>query len=110
MYRTYATITEEMETNKLKFQTFETLFKQLWLQSNNCTVPIENMWFVILEVSKITSNSKKEILLYLNLLVDKNYIKRISEEPIIYEFTETGKKIKTDSEIEEIIKNPETKF
>jgi len=98
-------IIEDLETDKLRFKTMKTLLKLLWLQSNNCSEPIKNMGFQIFEVSKMTYNSKKEILRYLNLLIDKNYIIRISEEPLLYEFTETGKKIETDSEIEEIIKN-----
>ncbi len=98
-------IIEDLETDKLRLKTMKTLFKQLWLQSNNCSEPIENMGFQIFEVSKMTYNSKKEILRYLKLLIDKNYIIRISEEPLLYEFTETGNKIETDSEIEEIIKN-----
>lgn len=98
-------IIEDLETEKLCFKTMKTLFKQLWLQSNNCTEPIQNMGFQILEVSKMTYNSKKEIIKYLNLLIDKKYIIRISDEPLLYEFTESGKKIKTDSEIEKIIKN-----
>lgn len=98
-------IIEDLETDELRLKTMKILFKQLWLQSNNCSKSIENIGFQIFEVSKMTYNSKKEILRYLNLLIEKGYIRRISEEPLLYEFTETGKKIKTDSEIEEIIKN-----
>lgn len=98
-------IIEDLETDKLRFKTMKTLFKQLWLQSNNCSEPIENMGFQVFEVSKMTYNSKKEIMRYLNLLVEKDYIKRISDEPLLYEFTESGKGIKTDSEIESVIKN-----
>lgn len=98
-------IIEDLETDKLRFKTMKTLFEQLWLQSNNCSEPIQNMGFQIFEVSKMTYNSKKEIMRYLNLLIDKNYINRISDEPLLYEFTESGKKIKADSEIEKTIKN-----
>lgn len=98
-------IIEDLETDKLHFKTMKTFFEQLWLQSNNCTEPIQNMGFQVFEVSKMTYNSKKEIMRYLNLLVDKNYIIKISDKPLLFEFTESGKKIKADSEIEKIIKN-----
>ncbi|WP_452227751.1 hypothetical protein [Lacinutrix sp. MEBiC02404] len=101
---TYEVI-EDLETDKLRLKTLKTLFEQLWLQSNNCSEPIENMGFQVFEVSKMTYNSKTEILRYLNLLVQKNYIRKVSDKPLLYEFTESGKKIKTDSEIEKIIKN-----
>ncbi len=81
------------------------LLKELWLQSDNCTEPIESMWFSIQEVAKSTGNTRKEIRKYLYLLVDNNYLELKSEEPLLFEFTEKGKKIKTDLEIEKIIKN-----
>jgi hypothetical protein len=63
------------------------------------------MGIQISEVSKMTYNSSNEILRYLNLLIEKKIIIRISEKPLLYEFTERGKKINTDYEIEEIILN-----
>jgi len=81
------------------------LLKELWLQSDDCSEPIENMWFSIQEVAKSTGNKRKEIRKHLNLLIDNKYIEIKSEEPLLFEFTEKGKAIKTDSEIEKIIKN-----
>ncbi len=81
------------------------LLKELWLQSDDCSEPIENMWFSIQEVAKSTGNKRKEIRKYLNLLIDNKYIEIKSEEPLLFEFTEIGKAIKTDSEIEKVIKN-----
>ena len=98
-------IIEDLETDKLRFKTMKILFKQLWLQSNDGSEPIQNMGFQIFEVSKMTYNTNKEVIKYLNLLIEKNYINKISDEPLLYEFTESGKKIKADSEIEKIIKN-----
>lgn len=98
-------IIEDLETDKLRFKTMKTLFKQLWLASNECKEPIENIGIHIFEVCKMTSNSRSEIMRYLNLLIEKNYIIKISDEPYLYKFTESGKKIKTDSEIEDIIMN-----
>lgn len=98
-------IIDDLETDKLSLKTMKTLFEQLWLQSDNCSEPIENMGLHIFEVSKMTYNSKKEIIRYLNLLIEKNYVTRISDKPLLYEFTESGKKIKTNSEIEQMIKD-----
>lgn len=89
----------------MQFKTMKSLFNMLWLQSNNCSEEIKNMGYLIFEVSKMTCNTKSEIIKYLNLLLDEKYIENISKEPLLYQFTEKGKKIKTDSEIEEIIKN-----
>jgi hypothetical protein len=99
---TYEVI-EDLESDKLRLRTMKSLFRQLWLQSNNCTQPIQNMGIQISEVSKMTYSSSNEILRYLNLFIEKKIIIRISDEPLLYEFTESGKKINTDSEIEEII-------
>jgi hypothetical protein len=63
------------------------------------------MGIQISEVSKFTSNPNKEIIRYLNYLIDKKCILRLSLEPLLYEFTEIGKKIKTDSDINKLIKN-----
>lgn len=98
-------IIEDLESDKLRFKTMKTLFKHLWLQSNECKEPIENIGIHIFEVCKMTYNSRSEIMRYLNLLIEKNYIIKISDKPYLYEFTESGKKIKTNSEIEEIITN-----
>lgn len=98
-------IIEDLETGKLRFKTMKILFQELWLQSNNCSKPIKHIWFPIQEIAKSTNNSRAEIRRYLDLLVDKNYIKRISNQPLLFEFTENGKEIKTDLDIEKIIKN-----
>jgi len=80
------------------------LFEELWLQSDNCVDPIENMWFSIQEVAKSTSNSREEIRKYFNLLIQKEFIRNISKEPLLFEFTDRGKRIKTNLDIEELIK------
>uniref|UniRef100_UPI001ED97349 hypothetical protein n=1 Tax=Flavobacterium sp. UGB4466 TaxID=2730889 RepID=UPI001ED97349 len=98
-------IIEELESDQLRSKTMKSLFEMLWLQSNNCTEQIQNMGNLIFEVSKMTNNSKKEVVRYLNLLMEKSYIENISTEPLLYQFTLKGKNIKTDSEIEELIKN-----
>ena len=96
---------DELETGKLSLSIRKTLLKELRTQSSNCTVPIEHMWFTIQEVAKSTSNTKEEIMRYLNLLVDKGIIKKTSEEPLLYEFSDKVKELKNDFEIEKILKN-----
>ncbi len=87
-----------------ELRTLKRLLKELWLQSNDCTQYIENMWFSIQEVAKSTGNSTKEVRRHLNMLVDNKYICMTSEKSLLYEFTEKGKEIKTDLAIEKIIK------
>jgi hypothetical protein len=80
------------------------LLKELWLQSNDCTESIEHIWYSIQEVAKSTGNTRKEIRKYLALLADNKYIEMTSKEPLLYEFTQKGKVIKSDFEIEKVIK------
>lgn len=87
------------------FKILKRLLEELWLHSNNCKEPIRNMWFSIQETAKSNGVSRKEVKKHLNLLMEKNYIKITSEQPLLFEFTETGKEIKADLEIEKIIKN-----
>ena len=82
----------------------KTLFRELWLQSNLCTEPIEHIWFSLNEVAKSTSNSSKEINKYLNHLIEMGIVEKISDVPLLHQFTELGKRIKTESEVEKTIK------
>ncbi len=88
-----------------ELRTLKRLLKALWLHSDNCKEPIEHIWFSIQEVSKSTGYKKEEIRKYLNLLVKNKYIQNTSKEPLLFEFTEKGKGIKTDLEIEKIIES-----
>lgn len=98
-------IIDDLETGRLRLKTMRRLLEELWLQSNNCTEPIKHIWYPIQEVAKSTSNSREEVRRYLNLLVENQIIKKTSDEPLLFEFTENGKEFNKDSEIEEIIKN-----
>lgn len=79
------------------------LLKQLWFQSGNCEHPIKNMGIQISEVSKSTNKSHTELIKYLKLLLKENYMLKISEEPLLFQFSESGKLIKTDKDIEVVI-------
>lgn len=94
-----------INSDKLIFETTKRLFEELWFQSNDCTRPIENMWFSIQEVAKSTGNSREEIRRYLSILIEKGLIRITSKEPLLYEFTEDGKRVKNDLDIEEVTKN-----
>lgn len=95
----------DLETDKLRFNTMKRLLEELWLHSNNCTESIEHIWYPLQEVAKSTSNSRSVIKSCLTLLIDNGYIRNTSSKPLLYEFTELGKRIKTDSDIEKIIEN-----
>jgi len=97
-------IIEDLESNKFRFKTMKRLLKELWIHSNNCSEPITHISFALMEVAKSTTNSREEIHRYLDILINKGYIIKLSSKPLLYEFTELGKTLKSDSDIEETIK------
>lgn len=97
------TITEVIQTT-FQFKVLKRLLKELWLRSNECNEPIENIWFSVQETAKSNGVTRKEVRKYLNILIDNSCIKITSQEPLLFEFTEIGKKIKSDSEIKKFIK------
>jgi|GEM_PF-2996851 len=96
---------EDIEISKFKIETMLRLFKELWLSSDNCRLPIENMSIRIKEVAHSTNNYKDDVRKYLLKLIDNNYLIMTSKEPLIFEFSETGKEIKSESDIKRIFKN-----
>ncbi|WP_298529447.1 hypothetical protein [uncultured Christiangramia sp.] len=94
---------EYLETDELRFKTMKMFFNDLWFHSEDCSKPIEYMWFPIQETAKKTNNSISEIRKYLFYLIDLAIIKKISYEPLLFEFTDYGKKIKTDKDIKVIM-------
>lgn len=79
------------------------LFEQLWFHSDDCHSPIEHMWFPIQETTKITGKRRSEILQYFIRLIDLNIIEKLSDEPLLYQFTSLGKTIKSDEQIETLL-------
>jgi flagellar biosynthesis regulator FlbT len=79
------------------------LFRELWLQSNNCTQPISSIWFSVNEVARCSQKTSLEIKNYLNFLIENKVIQNISKEPLLHEFTAFGKKIKTELDIEQLL-------
>ena len=105
MNETYELI-DELETGRLRLEIMKRLFKELWLHSDNCIKPINHIWFSISEVAKSTNESREEIRTrYLNFLMEKGIVELVSWKPLKHRFTELGKKIKTESDIENLIKN-----
>lgn len=76
------------------------LFEQLWLHSDNCNCPIEHAWFPIQEAAKTTGKRRSEILQHFLRLIELNIIEKLSDEPLLYQFTSLGKSIKSDEQIE----------
>ena len=83
---------------------FKHLFRELWLQSNNCQESIFNIWFLISEVTKLANKSSKEIMKYFNVLIEENLIEITQKEPLQYSFTEKGKQFKNERDIESLLK------
>lgn len=81
-----------------------TLLTELRIQSDNFSRPIKHIWYPIQEVARFTNSPHEEVKNSLRLLIDKGYLNQKSSEPLIFELTEKGKQVKTDKEIEEIIK------
>ena len=105
MNETYELI-DELETGRLRLEIMKILFQELWLHSDNCVKPIEHIWFSIGEVAKSTNESREEIRTrYLNFLMERDIVELVSRKPLKHRFTELGKKIKTESDIENLIKN-----
>ena len=80
------------------------LFEELWMESRNCSEEIEHIGMVLFEVSKSTGQPKKTIRFYFNFLVNNQLIELISTNPLLYLFTEKGREIRTNEDIEKILK------
>ncbi len=90
---------------KYEFYIMKSLFKQLWLQSNNCELLIESMGYNLMEIAKCTGQTRNIIKIYFDYLIDQGYIENISITPLIYKFTDKGKQIKSLNDIEKIVIN-----
>lgn len=79
------------------------LLEQLWLHSDNCSCPIENAWFLIQETSKITGAKRQVIRDHFDKLLQVKIIEKISDKPLLFQFTETGRKVKSVSDVDSYI-------
>ncbi len=89
---------------KYDIDIMKSLFRLLWLQSDNCKFPIQNMAYNLMEVGRMTNQTRYRIEDYLNYLIAQGFIELISDEPLLYQFTDKGKQIQNIDAIEEIIK------
>ena len=80
------------------------LFEHLWWASDNCTCPIEHVWFPVQEAAKSSGVRRLEIVDYFKILLQKKIIEKTSDKPLLFEFTEFGKGIKTNEDIEKYVK------
>lgn len=79
------------------------LLEQLWFQSDNCSSPIENAWFLIQETSKITGTKGQVVRDHFDKLIEGKIIEKISDEPLLFQFTDTGRKVKSSSDVEKYV-------
>lgn len=94
-----------IENEGFQIEVMQRLFKELWFASDNCNSPIKHIGLHLSEVAKSTNNTRDEVREYVNLLIRQNYFELLSKEPLLFQFTEKGKTIKTQEDIEQILNN-----
>ena len=95
---------EYSENGKIDSKTMFRLIRELWYESNYGEEPMKNVAYRIYEVNK-SGCKKNEVARSFKFLIDKGFIKEISKEPYCYEFTEMGRNIRTEKDVENIINN-----
>ena len=94
-----------LENTKLQVDVMLRLFEELWFASDNCKLPIQNMGIRLMEVAKSTNNTVDDVREYLSELVRQGHIEISSKEPLIWQLTDKGKTIKTESDVQHILNN-----
>ena len=94
-----------VDISKFEIDVMQKLLKQLRFQSDECRSPIQNMGFQLMEVAKFTTTSREYVRKYLKLLIDNGYLVLISTEPLLFEFSEKGKLLKSIDELALLISN-----
>jgi hypothetical protein len=79
------------------------LLEQLWFHSDNCSSPIKHAWFPIQETAKITGAKRQMVVDYFNKLIEAEIIERISDEPLLFQFTDKGRGVKASADVEKYI-------
>lgn len=95
---------ENSQTKELRPEIMHRLIKELWLHSNHCQDQIRHMGLIVSEVSKSTEQFRQIIYSHLQFLIDNGFLEFISNDPLLYQFTEKGKTIKTENDILEIMR------
>jgi hypothetical protein len=96
---------DALEIEGFQIEVMQRLFKELWFASDNCKSPIKHIGIHLAEVGKSTNNTRDEVREYVNLLIQQNYFELVSKEPLLFQFTEKGKTIKTQDDIKQILNN-----
>ncbi len=60
------------------------------------------MGYNLMEVGKFTCQSKDIIRHYLDYLIDQGILELVSENPLLYQFTDKGRQIKSMDDIEKL--------
>lgn len=95
---------ENPGNDKISAKTMFRLIRELWYESNYCKDVMKNIAHRIFEVNK-SGCEKNEVVKCFVFLIDNGFIKEISKEQHLYEFTETGKNLKTEQDVEAVITN-----
>jgi len=95
---------ENSEKDKISTKTIFLLISELRHESNYYKDVMKNIAHRIFEVNK-SGCEKNEVVKCFVFLIDNGFIKEISKEQHLYEFTETGKNLKTEQDVEAVITN-----
>ena len=69
------------------------LLRELKFHSENGNKEISNIGYLLYETSKMTGTKTIEVMYHINYLTSKGYIKKNSNDPLIYSLTEKGKNL-----------------
>ena len=90
------------ENGKLSAETMFLLIRELWYQSDYGKKVMKNVARCIYEVKK-SSCKELEVAQCFLFLIDNGLIREISKEHHLYEFTDAGKNVTTQKDVEDII-------
>lgn len=82
---------KELLEKSINLKILKTLIRELKFHSNNGEQNINSIGFISFEVSKMTKSKSRDVLEHLIYLIDEDFIKIISDEPLVYKLTEKGK-------------------
>lgn len=82
---------KELLEKSINLKILKTLIRELKFHSNNGEQNINSIGIISFEVSKMTKSKSRDVLEHLIYLIDEDFIKIISDEPLVYKLTEKGK-------------------
>jgi tRNA U34 5-methylaminomethyl-2-thiouridine-forming methyltransferase MnmC len=85
---------KELLEKSINLKILKTLIRELKFHSNNGEQNINSIGFISFEVSKMTKSKSRDVLEHLIYLIDEDFIKIISDEPLVYKLTEKEKHLK----------------